>query len=398
MELRSRIWVGVDAGKASHHACAVDETGKVAFSCKVANGQRELEALIARAARTGREVSWAVDLTSGGIELLLALLRREGHRVTYVPGQLVSRMAGAFPGEGKTDARDAKTIAETARLRSDLATIKNPDQVVTDLQVLTSRRQDLMADWVRGVNRVRDLLTSVFPGLEQAFDYSTRSALILLTGFQAPAQIRAAGAPSVAAWLREHGAWPRAIDAMAGKAAAAANAQTIALPAETAAAPLIADQASHLLSLDRQIKDLDKQITARVSDHPGARPIISVAGFGPLLAAQLLASTSGDLAATFGNPGRLAAYAGLVPVPKDSGRIHGNLRRPTRYHRVLRRVFYQAALSAIKPDGPSRAYYQRKRAEGKLHTQALLALARRLVDVIWALLRDGREFSCTAPA
>jgi transposase len=283
-------------------------------------------------------------------------------------------------------------------MRSDLATIKNPDQVVTDLQVLTSRRQDLMADWVRGVNRIRDLLTSVFPGLEQAFDYSTRSALILLTGFQAPAQIRAAGAFGVAAWLREQGAWPRAIDAMAGKAAAAANAQTIALPAEAAAAPLIAVQASHLLDLDRQIKDLDKQITARVSDHPGARPITSVAGFGPLLAAQLLASTSGDLAATFGNPGRLAAYAGLVPVPKDSGRVHGNLRRPTRYHRVLRRVFYQAALSAIKPDGPSRAYYQRKRAEGKLHTQVLLALARRLVDVIWALLRDGREFSCTAPA
>lgn len=369
----------------------------MAFSCKVANGQRELEALIARAARMGQQVHWAVDLTSGGIELLLALLRREGHLVTYVPGQLVSRMAGAFPGEGKTDARDAKTIAETARLRSDLAAVKNPDQVVIDLRVLTSRRQDLMADWVRGVNRIRHLLASVFPGLEQAFDYSTRSALILLTGFQAPAQIRAAGAFGVAAWLREHGAWPRAIDAMAGKAAAAANAQTVALPAETAAAPLIADQASHLLSLDRQIKDLDKQLTARVSDHPGARPITSVAGFGPLLAAQLLASTSGDLAATFGNPGRLAAYAGLIPVPKDSGRIHGTSAGPPATT-VSCRVFYQAALSAIKPDGPSRAYYQRKRAEGKLHTQALLALARRLVDVIWALLRDGREFSCTAPA
>jgi hypothetical protein len=73
------------------------------------------------------------------------------------------------------------------------------------------------------------------------------------------------------------------------------------------------------------------------------------------------------------------------------------LHRPKRYHRGLRRVFSMAALSAIRPDGPSRTFYQRKRAEGKIHTQALIALARRLVDVIWALLRDGREFHHSPP-
>ena len=52
-----------------------------------------------------------------------------------------------------------------------------------------------------------------------------------------------------------------------------------------------------------------------------------------------------------------------------------------------------AAFSSIKADGPSRAFYQRKRSEPLIHTQALLALARRLVDVLWALLRDGRLFT-----
>jgi hypothetical protein len=68
-----------------------------------------------------------------------------------------------------------------------------------------------------------------------------------------------------------------------------------------------------------------------------------------------------------------------------------------RYHRGLRRVFYLAALSSIKPDGPSWTFYQRKRAQGKIHTQALIALARRLVDVVWAVMRDQREFQTTAP-
>ena len=99
----------------------------------------------------------------------MALLVATGQPVRSVPGRLVNRMSGAFTGEGKTDAKDAHTIAETARMRTDLAPVTMPDQVVGDLQVLTARREDLMADWVRGVNRLRELLGSIFPGLEQAF-------------------------------------------------------------------------------------------------------------------------------------------------------------------------------------------------------------------------------------
>jgi transposase len=95
--------------------------------------------------------------------------------------------------------------------------------------------------------------------------------------------------------------------------------------------------------------------------------------------------------------GRLAAYAGLVPVPQDSGRVTGNLRRPQRYNRRLRHAFYMAAFSSIKSDGPSRAFYECKRSERLIHTRALLALARRLVDVLWALLRDSRLFTTVPP-
>lgn len=395
---RTRVWVGIDVGKAAHHACAVDEQGKVVFSRKVANGQAEIEALIARAGQAAAQVDWAVDMTSGSAGLLLSLLLATGDRLVYVPGRLVNRMAGAFPGEGKTDARDARTIAETARMRGDLSVLTGTDEIICDLRVLLARREDLMADWVRGINRLRELLASIFPALERAFDYSTRSALILLTGFQTPAQIREAGAAGVSAHLREHGAWAKGVNAMADTAAACAAAQTVAVAGEATIAHLIARMARQLLDLDREIKDLSGRLTARFEQHPAAAPITSVDGFGPMLGAQLLADTGGDLRAAFGNPGRLAAYAGLAPVPRDSGRVRGNLHRPQRYHRGLRRVFYLAALSSIKVEhAPSRRFYQRKRAEGKRHTQALIALARRLVDVIWALLRDGRTFQATPP-
>ena len=187
------MWVGIDAGKASHHAAAVDAGGKRLWSVKVANGQQQIEELIGRAAKSGGEVRWAVDLVSPAAALLLAILLSSGQKVVYVPGRVVHGMAGVFRGEGKTDAKDAQVIADTARMRGDLAELTATDELVVELTRLTSYRADVMADWVRGVNRLRDLLTSIFPALEASFDYSTRSALILLTGFCTPAEVRAAG-------------------------------------------------------------------------------------------------------------------------------------------------------------------------------------------------------------
>ncbi len=105
---------------------------------------------------------------------------------------------------------------------------------------------------------------------------------------------------------------------------------------------------------------------------------------------------AGDLS-TYRDAGHLASAAGLVPVPRDSGRRTGNLHRPKRYNRALRRVFFMSALSSIHADGPNREFYQRKRREGLKHVQAVIALARRRVSVVWALLRDGQVFTPVPP-
>ncbi|WP_433262832.1 IS110 family transposase [Actinosynnema sp. CS-041913] len=396
MTVRPVVWVGVDVGKARHHACAMDANGKVVFSQGLANDQAAIGQLVARAVKSAAEVRWAIDLTSSAGTLLMAVLVAGGQQVVYVPGRVVNRMTGVFRGESKSDAKDARVIAETARMRTDLTPVTATDDLVVELTRLTAHREDLTADWVRGINRLRDLLTGIFPALERAFDYSTRSALVLPTGFQTPDAIRAAGEAGVAAFLREHGAWPKGIPGMAADAHAAALAQTVRLPGEATTAALIARQAAHLLDLDRQIKDTDKLITSRFRNHPQAEIIESLPGLGPILGAEFVVATGGHLTG-FHSSGHLASYAGLVPVAKDSGRVTGNLHRPKRYNRRLRRVFYMAALSSLKLQGPSRTFYDRKRRERLIHTQALLALARRLVDVLWALLRDGRTFTPVSP-
>ena len=114
-------------------------------------------------------------------------------------------------------------------------------------------------------------------------------------------------------------------------------------------------------------------------------------GFGAVLAATFIANTGGDLRA-FETVDRLASVAGLAPAPRDSGRIRGNHHRPRRFNRRLMRTCYLAALSSLKNSPASRTFYDRKRAEGKNHKQALIALARRRITTLWAMLRDRTTY------
>jgi transposase len=389
-----QVWVGIDTGKHAHHAAAVAADGQLVWSRRVANDQAAIQGLIGQATTSAAGVCWAVDSTCSSATLLLGLLAAADQPVVYVPGRVVNRMAGAFAGEAKTDPTDALVIAQTARMRRDLLAARPKDELVAELAVLVGHRADLLADWVRVVSRLRGLLTASFPGLERCFAFTTRSALVLVSRYQTPQALRAVGRRRLVAWLRRHVPAQLSdaqVNRMAEAALAAAAAQSIRLPAREVTARL----ASDLLGLDRRIKDLDKTIAQRLAGHPQARIICSLPGMGPLLVAELLVAV-GDLG-SFPDAGHLAAYAGLAPVARDSGRRTNNLHPPRRYNRSLRRVFYLSALSSLSGPGPSRDYYQRKRAQGRKHQQALIALARRRVDVLWALLRDNRCFELSAP-
>ncbi|MCX4644501.1 MULTISPECIES: IS110 family transposase [unclassified Streptomyces] len=393
-ERKARVWAGVDAGKGHHWAAVVDETGATLWSKKIDNDESAILTALGEILALAGQVHWAVDISGTSSALLLALLAAHDQRAVYVPGRTVNRMSGAYRGEAKTDARDAYVIAETARHRNDFAAIDVPAQLAADLALLTAHRTDLMADRVRMINRLRDVLTGVFPALERAFDYSAhKGALVLLTGYQTPAAIRRRGRARLTAWLANRSV--RGADMVARAALEAAQAQQTVLPGEDVAAQIVADLAGQILALDDRVKRIDRQIRETFRSHPHAEIIESLPGMGPILGAEFIVA-AGDLSA-YADAGHLASAAGLVPVPRDSGRRTGNLHRPKRYSRRLRRVFYMSAQSSIVREGPNRDFYLKKRGEGCKHVQAVIALARRRAGVLWALLRDGRIFTSAPP-
>ncbi|MFF4978503.1 IS110 family transposase [Streptomyces sp. NPDC001046] len=391
---RGQAWCGIDAGKGHHWAAVVDEAGATLWSKKINNDETAIMTALGEILDLADEICWAVDISGTASALLLALLAAHGQQAVYVPGRTVNRMAGAYRGEAKTDARDAYVIAETARHRQDFTVIEVPAQLAADLALLTAHRSDLVADRVRMINRLRDVLTGVFPALERAFDYSAhKGAIVLLTGYQTPATIRRLGRSRLTAWLASRGV--RGAHVVATAALEASQSQCTSLPGEDVAAQIVADLAAQILCLDDRLKRVDRQIREAFRTHPQAEIIESLPGMGPILGAEFVVA-AGDLSA-YADAGHLASAAGLVPVPRDSGRRIGNLHRPKRYSRRLRRVFYLSAQTSIIRDGPNRDFYLKKRSEGCKHVQAVIALARRRASVLWALLRDNRAFTPVAP-
>jgi transposase len=115
----------------------------------------------------------------------------------------------------------------------------------------------------------------------------------------------------------------------------------------------------------------------------------SLPGMGATLTAEFLAVAGGITRFPTGD--QLASAAGLAPVLQQSGKVH-YLRRASGGDKTLKRIFYQSAFCALQRDPTSRAFYDRKRVEGKRHHQALIALARRRINVLHAILRTRQPY------
>ncbi|MBT2410981.1 IS110 family transposase [Streptomyces sp. ISL-12] len=385
----------MDIGKEHHHRVVINADGERLLSRRVLNGEAELLELIGEVLAISTDVLWAVDLNHGGAALLIGLLHNHDQPMACLTGLAVYRAAATYKGgEGKTDAKDAFVIADQARMRKDLGLLRPGDEIAVDLRTLTTRRLDVVFDRTRQINRLRAQLQEIFPALERSLELVNKGSVMLLTGYQTPAAIRRAGAKRIETWLKNRKV--RGAAALAKTAVEAAQAQQTALPGEKLAAAMVARLAKGVMALDEEIAELDTLLEARFREHPHAEVIRGLPGMGPKLGADFIAATGGDMDA-FGSADRLAGFAGLAPRPRDSGRVSGNLRRPKRYHRGLPRSMYLSAMVSTTTCPASKAYYQRKRAEGKGHKPALLALARRRLNVLWAMIREGQCYQGSPP-
>ncbi|MFJ5979294.1 IS110 family transposase, partial [Pseudarthrobacter oxydans] len=379
------VFIGVDVGKGEHHAVALDRAGKRLLDRALPNDEARIREILAELEHHGR-ILVVVDQPATIGALPVAVAQAAGTLVGYLPGLAMRRIADLHPGEAKTDARDAFIIADAARtMPHTLRSVQLADAQLAELTMLCGFDDDLAKQATATSNRIRGLLTQIHPALERVLGprLDHPAVLDLLRTWPTPEALRHAGRRRIANRLTKLA--PRMGDRLAEDIMNALGQQTVTVVGTNAATIVLPELAGMLARIHEGRATVYAQVGALVEAHPLHQVLMSLPAVGIRTAARILTEVAGK---DFPTAGHLASYAGLTPVTWRSGSSIRGDRASRRGNKVLKRTLYLSAFAALK-DPLSRAYYDRKRAEGKHHNQALLALARRRCDTLYAMLRDG---------
>lgn len=254
---------------------------------------------------------------------------------------------------------------------------------------------DLAAETTRLTNRLRDALLHVHPALERLLGkhIDRPGVLAVLAAAPTPAALRELGAEGVTAVMAHRS--PRLAKTLPGQILTTLDAQTVTVPGTVEFGRVIAGVATKLAAARDDRDTLRADLEARLADHPLAAVLTSMPGVGIRTALTWL-TTVGDGSA-FPTAAHLAAYAGLAPVTRRSGSSIRGESRAQRGNHALKSALFLSAFASLT-DPTSRAYYDRKRAQGKRHNAALICLARRRVDVLYAMTRTRTTYHPPTPA
>ena len=274
-----------------------------------------------------------------------------------------------------------------------LRRIGTEEDTLAELGVLAGYDDDLAAESTRLTNRLRDALLHVHPALERLLGSRLeRGVLELLAAAPTPALLADLGAEGIAETMRSRS--PRLAKTLPAQILAALGEQSVTVPGTAAFGRVIAGLAAALRDNHLERADLAAELEQRLEAHPLAEVLTSMPGLGVRTAIKIL-TIVGD-ASAFPTAGHLAAYAGLAPVTRRSGTSIKGETRSQRGNHALKNALFLSAFASLA-DPTSRAYYDRKRAQGKKHNAALICLARRRTDVLFAMLRDRTPYRAPAP-
>lgn len=389
------VYCGLDVGKSEHHAVALTPDGTRLYDHKVVNDETELRTLFGQLGEHGSMVV-IVDQPASIGALPVAVAQDMGMDVAYLPGLAMRRMADLYPGNAKTDARDAFVIADAARtLPHTLRSTDIAGPALAGLSVLMGYDQDLRDEITAGSNRLRNLLLGIHPGLERALgpDITHPAVLALIAKYAGPSGLRKAGRARIDTQLKKRA--PRIHTRLTEAIWAALAEQTVVVAGTATVESILPGMATSLAGLITARGQVARDVEKALDAHPLAAVLMSMPGVGVRTAAVILVEI-GD-ASSFPSAAHLASYAGLAPVTWRSGTsIKGE--HPNRAgNKRLKNALFLSAFTALK-DPESRAYYDRKIAEKKKHNAAIICLARRRLDVMYAMLRDGTYYHAKAPA
>lgn len=345
------IVIGADVHKATHTFVAVDEVGRKLAERTVRATTTGHDGVLRWArAEFGAELRWGVE----DCRHLSARLERDllagGQQVVRVPPKLMAQARASARERGKSDPIDALAVARAVLREPDLPAAAH-DDATRELKLLVDRREDLIGERTRQINRLRWHLHELDP----EFDVPVKA---LRTRKQRD---------RVAAWL---------------------------VNGTGLVAELARDVLSDIVTVSEKVDALEKRVTLLVEQrYPH---LIAIPGCGPLAAAKIAGETAN--VSRFRSEACFAMNAGVAPLPVWSGNTRGRVRMSRAGNRQLNTALHRIAVTQIRLDTLGRAYYRKRLEGGDSTVEALRCLKRKLARIVFHALHTDQQNLETTPS
>ena len=382
------MFAGIDIASERHMLARLDATGApIGRPIGIPEDRAGYDTLLA--ALGPAPVLIAMEATGHYWKNLFAVLTAAGHDVVLLNPFVARRFQEASLERTKTDAIDAEGLARLA-FEKRPAPSRLHDEAAESLRELVRHHDRLRQDFDDRVRQLHRLVDLGFPELTRYVRTLDSMLATALIAEYPTAQAFARANPRRLAKLRydgRHFVGPELADQLVAAAKRSIGQHH---------GPVYALQARHLCQdLDlwrRRLAEIDRDIEGLIDAHEVGKLLLSIEGLGPHSAARIIAEV-GD-PARFKSAGAFAAYVGVVPGLRQSGKQSDRTRAPIAPigNASLRRALWMPVLGAVRRNPWLRAFYERLCAAGKPPKLALVAALRKLLHAVYSVAKNRRPF------
>lgn len=384
------LFVGIDIAKRNHEASVIAQDGSVVRKAmRFANSQAGYNKFMDMVRSLKEPVVFGMEATGHYWLTLYTHLRNDGFTVHVINPIQSDALRGMYIRKTKTDSVDSVIIADVIRFGRYCETSVEPG----DLQAMRElcRQRFYIIDMASDLKRkVIALLDQVFPEYEKLFsDTFGASSMEILSQYTTPEEMLSVSSQQLAEILEKASRGRLGAEKAVEIQNAARNSFGIVM-ASCSFSLIIRQYIEQIRSLEASVDVFDTEIARLLSGFD--TQLTTITGIGPTLAAVILSEIGGDIR-RFSSPAKLAAYAGVDPTVKQSGDFSGSrMKMSKRGSPYLRRAIWLASTVAAFKDPAIHALYERKRAEGKDHMTVIGHICRKMISIIFAVLRDNTPY------
>jgi transposase len=385
---------GIDIGSEQHHVIIINDEEKILYDRKVAHKISEFRKAIDEfreiEAREEMRISFAIEGKNGYGSPFDRILIERGFTLYNVDNLKLRKFRDVFGAEWRNDRRDAKMLAKMVKIRDQVEAdrdkvfieVEKSPLVNERLKIISRHQQSLINVKVSIESRLRKRLLEICPDILEFGDTGSKKLLRVLIKYPdlrrykrltmgGLVKIRSIGKKQASLMLEGL----RKIDYY----------EELADIYRT----IILSNARRILELKEEIEMIDRHLEEIGEESREVKRLKSVPGVGTKLASRLVGEI-GDIN-RFENEGQVAIYCGVACVDDDSGKSK-KTKAVYKANKICKATMIDIAGCTIRYVSESKAYYEKKRGEGKKHNHALRCLARQLIKVIFKMLKEDRDY------